>query len=187
MASAASSPPTTARARLDLLVTVPCTAAPPMSSAHPASAMHRLRPHGQAHAADAEEPERLPSATRPTFRLRKPDRSPTSRPRSWWRTSFATSPNKELVAGYDGHANCFIETGFHKALLIDFNYDTEPLPGRFPDLARAATAALASHTSTISASCSSRRSTGTRCSPAARIPGLGPTMPTAGKSLAHTS
>jgi sulfide:quinone oxidoreductase len=38
----------------------------------------------------------------------------------------------ELEAGYDGHANCFIETGFHKALLIDFNYDIEPLPGRFP-------------------------------------------------------
>ena len=33
---------------------------------------------------------------------------------------------------FDGHANCFIETGFHKALLIDFNYDTEPLPGHFP-------------------------------------------------------
>jgi sulfide:quinone oxidoreductase len=39
---------------------------------------------------------------------------------------------RELEAGYDGHANCFIETGFHKALLIDFNYDTEPLPGHFP-------------------------------------------------------
>jgi sulfide:quinone oxidoreductase len=38
----------------------------------------------------------------------------------------------ELVADYDGHANCFIETGFHKALLIDFNYETEPLPGHFP-------------------------------------------------------
>ena len=37
-----------------------------------------------------------------------------------------------LVAGFDGHANCFIETGFHKALLIDFNYDTEPLPGHYP-------------------------------------------------------
>ena len=37
-----------------------------------------------------------------------------------------------LDASYDGHANCFIETGFHKALLIDFNYDTEPLPGHFP-------------------------------------------------------
>ena len=38
-----------------------------------------------------------------------------------------------LEAGFDGHANCFIETGFHKALLIDFNYDTEPLPGHFPE------------------------------------------------------
>jgi sulfide:quinone oxidoreductase len=37
-----------------------------------------------------------------------------------------------LDASYDGHANCFIETGFAKAMLIDFNYDTEPLPGRFP-------------------------------------------------------
>lgn len=33
---------------------------------------------------------------------------------------------------FDGHANCFIETGFHKALLIDFNYDTQPLTGHFP-------------------------------------------------------
>jgi sulfide:quinone oxidoreductase len=39
---------------------------------------------------------------------------------------------KPLDASYDGHANCFIETGFHKALLIDFNYDTEPLTGHFP-------------------------------------------------------
>ena len=37
-----------------------------------------------------------------------------------------------LDGSFDGHANCFIETGFHKALLIDFNYETEPLPGRFP-------------------------------------------------------
>lgn len=40
--------------------------------------------------------------------------------------------NEPLAANFDGHANCFIETGFHKALLIDFNYDTEPLPGRYP-------------------------------------------------------
>ncbi len=33
---------------------------------------------------------------------------------------------------FDGHANCFIETGFEKAALIDFNYDYEPLPGKFP-------------------------------------------------------
>lgn len=39
---------------------------------------------------------------------------------------------RELWQGYDGHANCFIETGGGKAMLIDFNYETEPLPGRFP-------------------------------------------------------
>ncbi|MGE5102248.1 MAG: NAD(P)/FAD-dependent oxidoreductase, partial [Deltaproteobacteria bacterium] len=39
---------------------------------------------------------------------------------------------KPLVAEFDGHANCFIETGHDKALLIDFNYQVEPLPGRFP-------------------------------------------------------
>jgi sulfide:quinone oxidoreductase len=32
----------------------------------------------------------------------------------------------------DGHANCFIETGFGKAILVDFNYDIQPVPGRFP-------------------------------------------------------
>jgi sulfide:quinone oxidoreductase len=37
-----------------------------------------------------------------------------------------------LTDGFDGHANCFVETGFGKALLIDFDYDTEPLPGHFP-------------------------------------------------------
>ena len=40
--------------------------------------------------------------------------------------------NEPLEASFDGHANCFIETGFHKALLIDFNYDTEPLTGHYP-------------------------------------------------------
>ena len=37
-----------------------------------------------------------------------------------------------LHDGFDGHANCFIESGFGKGLLIDFNYDVEPLPGKFP-------------------------------------------------------
>jgi sulfide:quinone oxidoreductase len=40
--------------------------------------------------------------------------------------------HRPLESTFDGHANCFIETGFGKALLIDFNYDTEPLPGHFP-------------------------------------------------------
>ena len=39
---------------------------------------------------------------------------------------------KPLKPDFDGHANCFIETGKGKALLIDFNYDTEPLKGKFP-------------------------------------------------------
>ena len=33
---------------------------------------------------------------------------------------------------FDGHANCFIESGRGKGMLIDFNYDTEPLPGKYP-------------------------------------------------------
>lgn len=37
-----------------------------------------------------------------------------------------------LSADFDGHANCFVETGFGKALLIDFNYDVDPMPGRYP-------------------------------------------------------
>jgi sulfide:quinone oxidoreductase len=37
-----------------------------------------------------------------------------------------------LDADFDGHTNCFIESGSGKALLIDFNYDTEPLTGHFP-------------------------------------------------------
>ncbi|MFN8163698.1 MAG: FAD/NAD(P)-binding oxidoreductase [Solirubrobacterales bacterium] len=40
---------------------------------------------------------------------------------------------EELEGSYDGHVNCFIESGFHRALLIDFNYEVEPLPGRYPE------------------------------------------------------
>lgn len=39
---------------------------------------------------------------------------------------------REPTEHFDGHANCFIESGFGKGILIDFNYDTEPLPGKFP-------------------------------------------------------
>lgn len=55
---------------------------------------------------------------------------------------FAAEVLLENVVGYakgvipshkfDGHANCFIETGFGKATLIDFDYNTEPLPGVYP-------------------------------------------------------
>src|SRR4051794_9749214 len=37
-----------------------------------------------------------------------------------------------MTGSFDGHANCFVEAGDDKALLIDFNYDTQPLPGKYP-------------------------------------------------------
>ena len=42
------------------------------------------------------------------------------------------SKGYNLKEEFDGHANCFIETGNNKALLIDFNYDNEPVHGTFP-------------------------------------------------------
>jgi len=39
---------------------------------------------------------------------------------------------RPLMAKFDGHSNCYIETGGGKGSLIDFNYDTEPLPGTYP-------------------------------------------------------
>lgn len=33
---------------------------------------------------------------------------------------------------FDGHANCFIESGYRKAFLLDFNYDVQPVPGKYP-------------------------------------------------------
>ena len=91
---------------------------------------------------------------------------------------------KELEPGYDGHSNCFIETGFHKALLIDFNYETEPLPGHYPaalglpllresrvnHLGKLMFQWLYWHV----------------LLPGRDLPGIGPTMPTAGKKRALT-
>jgi len=42
---------------------------------------------------------------------------------------IAGQPLKEE---FDGHSNCFIESGNGKALLIDFNYEYEPHEGPFP-------------------------------------------------------
>lgn len=39
---------------------------------------------------------------------------------------------ESMPARFDGHANCFIESGGGRGLLIDFNYDTQPLPGKYP-------------------------------------------------------
>ena len=39
---------------------------------------------------------------------------------------------RPMTSLFDGHANCFVESGDGKALLIDFSYDVEPLPGKYP-------------------------------------------------------
>jgi sulfide:quinone oxidoreductase len=86
---------------------------------------------------------------------------------------------QELDARYDGHANCFIETGFHKALLIDFNYETEPLPGHFPTafglpLLRES---RLNHLGKLMFQWVYWHA----LLPGREIPGIGPAMPTAGK------
>ena len=44
----------------------------------------------------------------------------------------ALKTGTELDEEFDGHANCFVETGNGKAILIDFNYTHEPVTGNFP-------------------------------------------------------
>jgi sulfide:quinone oxidoreductase len=39
---------------------------------------------------------------------------------------------RPMTHAFDGHANCFVESGHGKGLLIDFNYETEPLRGKYP-------------------------------------------------------
>ena len=86
---------------------------------------------------------------------------------------------RPLSHSFDGHANCFVEAGDGKALLIDFNYEVEPLPGHFPTavglpllresrlnhLGKLAFQWLYWHA----------------LLPGREVPGIGPTMPTAGK------
>ena len=83
---------------------------------------------------------------------------------------------KELDSSYDGHANCFIETGFHKALLIDFNYETEPLPGHFGPLPLLRESRL-NHLGKLMFQWVYWHA----LLPGRELPGLGPTMPTFGK------
>ena len=93
---------------------------------------------------------------------------------------------EELDLGYDGHANCFIETGFHKALLIDFNYDTEPLPGRFPTAVGPLPLLRESRLNHLG-KLLFQSVYWHALLPGREIPGLGSAMPTAGKKLAHTN
>ena len=88
----------------------------------------------------------------------------------------------ELEPRYDGHANCFIETGFKKALLIDFNYEVEPLPGHFPTaiglpLLRES---RLNHLGKLAFQWVYWHA----LLPGRELPGIGPTMPTAGKKTA---
>ena len=87
----------------------------------------------------------------------------------------------ELASAFDGHANCFIETGFHKALLIDFNYEIEPLPGHFPTavglpLLRES---RLNHLGKLAFQWAYWHA----LLPGREIPGIGPAMPTRGKEI----
>jgi sulfide:quinone oxidoreductase len=90
---------------------------------------------------------------------------------------------RELAATFDGHANCFVETGFHKALLIDFNYDTEPLPGRFPTAAGPLPLLRESRLNHVG-KLLFQTLYWHALLPGRPLPGIGPAMPTSGKRLA---
>ncbi|HZO95885.1 MAG TPA: FAD/NAD(P)-binding oxidoreductase [Gaiellaceae bacterium] len=93
---------------------------------------------------------------------------------------------EELEPAYDGHANCFVETGFHKALLIDFNYDTEPLPGRFPTGAGPLSLLHESHLNHLG-KLAFQWAYWHALLPGHDIPLVGPRMPTAGKRQAAST
>ncbi len=74
-----------------------------------------------------------------------------------------------MTGTFDGHANCFVESGDGKGLLIDFNYDTEPLPGKLPAAGdRPVRPAQGDPRQPPRASSRSAGSTGTCCSRAGR-------------------
>ena len=89
-----------------------------------------------------------------------------------------------LDASYDGHANCFIETGFGKAMLIDFNYDQEPVSGRFPNAAGMPLLkeSRLNHLGKLMFQSFYWHA----LLPGRDIPGIGSAMPTAGKHLTET-
>ena len=84
---------------------------------------------------------------------------------------------------FDGHANCFVETGFGKALLIDFNYETEPLPGRFPNALGPLPLLRESRLNHLG-KLMFQWLYWHALLPGRDIPGIGPDMPTAGKQAA---
>ena len=95
----------------------------------------------RAHAAVTGPPERVRHRRRRRpARSPRRGRSPTSRARSWSRTSAASWPASRSTPVSTGTPTVSSRPGFHKALLIDFNYDIEPLPGHFPGDGRTAAA-----------------------------------------------
>jgi sulfide:quinone oxidoreductase len=85
---------------------------------------------------------------------------------------------RPLPARFDGHANCFVETGGGKALLIDFNDEIEPVPGRFGPLPLLKESRL-NHFAKLGF----QRLYWHALLPGHRIPLVGPTMPLRGKRL----
>ena len=169
----------------DLLVTVP---SPRRRRVHRPLAgprrRARLRPDRPAHAPG-------PARRRTSSRSATPTDVPTSKAGSV--THFEGElldaniarylAGDELEASFDGHANCFVETGFHKALLIDFNYDTEPLPGRFPTALGPLPLMRESRLNHLG-KLMFQWFYWHVLLPGREIPGIGPAMPTAGKQRA---
>ena len=93
--------------------------------------------------------------------------------------------DEPLEATFDGHANCFIETGFGKALLIDFNDETEPLPGHYPG--RIGLPLLKESRLNHLGKLAFQPFYWHGLLPGREIPGIGAAMPTAGKHLERTT
>ncbi len=91
---------------------------------------------------------------------------------------------RPLSASFDGHTNCFIESGFGKALLIDFNYETDPVTGRFPG--RAGLPLLRESRLNHLGKLAFQSVYWHMLLPGRDIPGIGPDMPLAGKRLEAT-
>jgi sulfide:quinone oxidoreductase len=89
-----------------------------------------------------------------------------------------------LGSSFDGHTNCFIESGFGKALLIDFNYETEPVTGRFPG--RIGLPLLRESRLNHLGKLAFQWFYWHMLLPGRDIPGMGPDMPLAGKRLEAT-
>jgi sulfide:quinone oxidoreductase len=85
-----------------------------------------------------------------------------------------------LAGAFDGHTNCFIETGAGRALLIDFNYDTEPLTGHYPS--RAGLPLLKESRLNHLGKLAFQQIYWHALLPGRDLPGIGSTMPARGKS-----